>query len=461
MLIVVIYGITCFFLGTVLFKKAAGTLGLRYPNIMTLTYYYLVVFFLISAALEAMGLGMGYFAKKAIYGDSPLKAFYATYAAFVFLPMVVVMLQKILHMRPRQEGLLLFTRSWKTVSDRTDVHLVLSLITIGLVLTVFWLGMVILTHVPLIEALKGSATTGVDLAVARHQWAWAEERWVHYVRNIGGFWLAPLASLISLGYWLMYRRPLWLILCLWLTLIATLYLVSSLAKSPLVFFLLFPAVYIYGLFRKGFNLRLLCAILSGATVIIAALYFFTLRISNIGVILSLFFERVFFGQYSGTILTFDMFPRLHPFLGASGLNLGLFGRLFGYEGNRYSLLLMQFYNPEAWAAGRAGYMSTLFLSEGYACWGVLGIAMGVFVVALWLVIIQWLFFRVRLHPISVSFLSLLAFRIVTFIGDGLSNFLYSSEIIAATIITLCLVIWVRMRPVLKFVRPISKERYTK
>jgi O-antigen/teichoic acid export membrane protein len=52
---------------------------------------------------------------------------------------------------------------------------------------------------PLINALK-VGVTGEELAIARHQWSWAEEKWVQYVRNIVGTWLAPIMALASVNY---------------------------------------------------------------------------------------------------------------------------------------------------------------------------------------------------------------------------------------------------------------------
>lgn len=453
---VVMYGIGCFLLGSALFRRAAGTLGMRHPNIITLVYYVSIVQFLLPAALEAAGLARGYFSRRAIYEDSAIKAFYATYSAFVLLPMVIIMLQKVLNLHPREEGLALFNRSWKTVTGRSDSSVMFGLVMSGVVLWTLFLGVILFTDVPLKHALKGTLT-GADLAVARHRWTWTEEKWVHYMSNIVGRWFAPLASLTSFAYWLMRRSPTRLIVFFWLSGVTGMFLLSQLNKGPLVFYLLLPAGYMYGLFRGGFNSKLLAVLSLISIIVTVLLYMFTLRIADLHIIIPVFLERMFLGQYSGTVLTFDMFPRLKGFLGLSGFSVQGPWRLLGYEGTRYSVLLMQQYNPEGWTAERAGYMSTFFIAEGYATFGVIGIVLSVFIVALWLSLLQWLWFRVRLHPVSVAFLALFSFRVLSLLGDGLFVFLYPSEVFVPTLVVCLIILCVRGKMAFVLVRYFARE----
>ena len=426
--VIAAYGIACFLAGSVLFKKAAGTLGVQRPNVITFVYYAFVAQFLLPAVLEATGLARGYFSSRAVFDDSAIKAFYATYGAFVLLPLLVIVLQRAMHIHPKKEGVMLFRRPWKTVTDGSDSIIILGLFIGGVAISIIFLGLVLLTNMPLIKALK-AGVTGEELAIARHQWLWAEEKWVQYVRNIVGTWLAPMMALASFVYWLMHRSFARLALFLWLSVVACLFLLSSLAKGPIIFYFLLPTAYVYGLFRGGFRGKQL-GLLSLAMVAAAVmLYFFTLRTSDLRAIISVLLERVFFGQYSGTVLTFDMFPRLSPFLGWSSFFVQGPWRLLGGEGIRYSVLLMQRYYPEGVVAERAGYMSTLFIAEGYACFGTVGILLSVFIVALWLTTFQWLWFRVRLQPLSIAFLALLTFWMISFIGDGLLVFLYPSGVL--------------------------------
>jgi len=449
--VIAAYGIGCFLAGSVLFKKAAGTLGMRRPNIITLVYYVFIVQFLLAAFLETSGSAKGYFSMRAVFDDSVVKAFYATYGVFVLLPLFVILLQRVLHIHPKKEGDALFKRPWKTVTDRSDSIIILGLFIGGAVVSIIFLGLMLFTDMPLKNALKANVT-GTELAIARHQWVWGEEKWVQYVRNIVGGWLTPLMALISFVYWLMHRSFARLALFLWLSVVACLFLLSSLAKGPILFYFLLPIAYVYGLFCGGFRGKQL-GLLSLAVIAAAVvLYSVTLRTPDLKAIIPALLERVFFGQYSGTVLTFDMFPRLNPFLGLSGFFVQGPWRLLGGEGTRYSVLLMQQYYPEGWAAERAGYMSTLFIAEGYACFGIIGILLSVFIVALWLTVLQWLWFRVRLQPVSVAFLGLLTFWLISFVGDGLLVFLYPSGVLIVALTVYLLILCARGKPVFRLVR---------
>ncbi|MEM3658338.1 MAG: hypothetical protein QXQ66_08000 [Candidatus Hadarchaeum sp.] len=117
---------------------------------------------------------------------------------------------------------------------------------------------------------------------------------------------------------------------------------------------------------------------------------------------------------------------------------------------RYSLLLMQQYNPVGWELGKAGYMCTLFIAEGYASLGMLGILFSLIIVALWLAFLQWLFFSITKHPVSMGFLSLFVLRVVFFLGDSTTAFLWPSGFVIALLFAASIVFTLRGKLTLKF-----------
>ncbi len=442
---ILVYGLISFLAGSVLFNKAAGGLGFKYANVVTWVYYYYVFIFLIPAFSNAIGLYSDWMTRQAIYMDSAVHAFYATFASFVALPALVLFLQKLFKIQPKLESRALFEFSKQMVEKDNIAAVLFWLIVAAIVLPCLLLIVIAVLDLPIEYLIRGG--DWLEMAIRRRQWVMAEDRWIQYFRNIIGKWVAPLASLIALGCFMKRRRLFTLILCIWLTVIAILYLFSSLERAPVLYFLI-AFFYVWSVFNGGISVKRLLATFVMVASLGLLLLYITLRFDDFFEIILYFLERVFFAQYSGTVLTFDFFPRLEPFLGFSGLCHGLLGRLLECDGIRYSLLLMQTYNPGAWAAERVGYMSTLYIAEGYACLGISGIVFSILVVSIWLTGLQWLFFRLRPHPVFVGVLSLLMVRIISLLGDGLLVFVYPSEFIVPTILVLFLIYLERKRLVL-------------
>lgn len=449
------YGLISFFVGSVLFRKAAGGLGLKYANVLTWTYYYYIFMFLIASFSNAAGLYSDWMARQAMHTGSAETAFYVTFFSFMALPAIVLLLQSLLKIQPQLEGRNLFELPKQNVGENDDTGVLLILAIMAIILPLFFILMVTSLDIPIETLVKGGSW--LEMAIARRQWVMTEVQWIQYARNILGRWVAPLSSLVSLGYFLKKRNLFTFALCVWLTVIAVLYLFSSLERAPLLYFCI-AFFYVSAIFRGGISAK---GLLTAAIIIIgfgSLLFYITLQPYEFLEVITKFVERVLFVQYSGTVLTFDFFPRYRHFLGFNGLCHGLLGRLLGCDSIRYSLLLMQTYNPTAWSAGRVGYMSTLYIAEGYACFGIPGIFFSVFVASIWLTGLQWLFFRVRLHPVSVGFLSLLMVRVLSFLGDGILAFIYPSEFIAPTFLVIMLILWERRRLAVVIKKPPPRLR---
>ena len=461
MSLIVLYGAVCFFIGTILFKKAAGNLGLKYANVINLVYYYLLFSFLIPALSNATGLYSDWMAQQARFSDSAILAFYATFASFVALPTVILFLEKLFNICPNLEQRRIFELPKQDVEKGSELKVLVWLAMGGVVLSFLYVVIATLVDLPIETLIKGG--NWLEMAVARRQWVMTEVGWIQYTKNILSRWIVSLASLFAFGYLLKTKKQLRLmffLLWIWLAMIAFLYLFSSLERAPLVH-LLIAHFYVWTIFRGGISLKRLVVMIIMIITVGVFLFYITLRLDSPFQAATRFLERILFVQYSGTILTFDFFPRITPFLGFQGICHGGLGRLLGCTGIRYSLLLMQAYNPIGWTSERAGYVSTFYIAEGYACFGMAGIAFSIFLAGIWLTVLQWLFWRVRPHPISIGFLSLLLVRIMSFLGDGILALVYPSELIIPTILVVSFVFWIRGRPVVIVLRPYRDYKLNK
>ncbi len=153
--------------------------------------------------------------------------------------------------------------------------------------------------------------------------------------------------------------------------------------------------------------------------------------------LQMFFDRQVHGQWLGmplylyfyndyhiTSLTF-----LHPYI-LSVLNINV-PSTPGRE------LMEYFYTAEV-LQGSAGNMPTFFIGEAYAVAGYLGIILSVLYVSILLLVLAYLFKRMRKTYISCCLYGWMAYKVSSGLTNGVSALLVSSF----SFIMLCMIIWI-------------------
>jgi len=168
-------------------------------------------------------------------------------------------------------------------------------------------------------------------------------------------------------------------------------------------------------------------------------------------------NRIFLSQYAGTVLTFDYFPELHDYIyGVSFIPFA--SKLDERKGTSFALLLMEHYNPASWRQGKAGYLATQYIAEGYANFGYIGIIMANVLVALWISITNFFSLRLRYHPISIAIITLLMVRIPVCMNSGVISFIYDPALILLFGTILFLIFLSRGKLNIKLQRRIYKKQ---
>lgn len=224
-----------------------------------------------------------------------------------------------------------------------------------------------------------------------------------YVRNIFTELLGPLVAYVAYGYWRLYRRPLYL---LWFALAfanALLAVNYYGAKAPTII-LLATLVFTHGIIKGRFRFGLLAGLFTVTVAIIFVTYALvapsfaiTLRSGPLG--------RIFLGWLAGLPLSFDVFPRVHPFLNGSSLP-GWMAALWGGEHLRSGTILLQVYHRSEMEAGTAVFMNSLFMAEAWANWGWIGFYLSPLVVG---ALAQTAFNILLLLPKSPPLVALMAY----------------------------------------------------
>lgn len=84
-------------------------------------------------------------------------------------------------------------------------------------------------------------------------------------------------------------------------------------------------------------------------------------------------NRVFFGQLHGAYYALEIFPDIHNFLWFSSSGHWLNELLTGTSSESYGVVMMGYYNPQGVTAGSAGHLTSYFMTEAWANFGMLGV----------------------------------------------------------------------------------------
>jgi hypothetical protein len=121
--------------------------------------------------------------------------------------------------------------------------------------------------------------------------------------------------------------------------------------------------------------------------------------------------RMFITQLFGTYVALDLFPWHHAFIGFGSTGRMIHEVLGGTVVDNYGLLLMRYYRPADVEAGFASHVTTIFMGEAWANFGLVG----VIVAPLWVGIVVQLVNRAFIHQRkSIIALALYSYLATTF-----------------------------------------------
>ena len=247
------------------------------------------------------------------------------------------------------------------------------------------------------------------------------------VRNILVLQLIPLLSYITFSFMLVTKKFKWVILTVILFIASIITNTFNFEKAPIVIHL---AVYLIILIYKfgGIKKRYVFGFgIVGVLLLVAA---YSLLGANIPL-------GIYDGIIGRTVMTpagmlalhFDLFPKVFDFLGgrsAPRMLLSLFG-LGGVSRLRSSRLLMEFFGSEAVYSGTAGVMSTFFLGESYANFGIPGIVFSIIWVALVIAAVFAFFLKFRKTPVTIAIFAYFSIYIPLTTQGGFFDFVYNAN----------------------------------
>jgi oligosaccharide repeat unit polymerase len=245
-------------------------------------------------------------------------------------------------------------------------------------------------------------------------------------RKLFGVTLTPILSYIAYAYWRLTKLRRHLFWFLLMFLFSFFILTYNLAKSPFIFYILgfiFLSVLINGHVKKS----TLCFLLGLVLSLILFAYIFFMGASNFEAAWQVLWRRIFLGQSQGTFMAFEYFPKEHDFIGFSSF-WKLFPRDLGVDASERAFrVIMVISNPEGVKAGTAGVVTSLFIQEAWANFGLYGVIIAPIYVGMFVQMIYLFFLNFKKTPVAIGVLAYLSYKMP--IISGFYHFVFDMALV--------------------------------
>lgn len=425
--------ITSFFL----FRKNSGTMAFNKINMISYIFY--VQMFLMSflgSLLVVNKIDNHYLINRLSSESSRYYGWLAVNYSMIAMPLGMLLATFLLKERNVKELLSRYgTRNVESIVSKNDsylrwVLLLLSFISmVSVVYTFYSIG-----SMPVLSLLSGESSK--FLARLRIE-ASFEFGGNIYIRNLFAIALTPILSYISFGYYKMTKSRfdlLWFLTMLCFSLLISTY---SLAKSPLLTYLL--GFFLLKILIDGKVSRRVI-VFSGISLL-SLLIFLYMSIMGSGLesVPNLFLKfnegipgRILLSQSAGTFFSFDVFPAQNDFLGFSSFS-NFISEIFSIgKSDRSARIIMSIVMPSAIEDGTGGVINSLFVGEAWANFGLIGVLLAPFWVGF---VIQWsylIILRTKKTPILLALMVYLTLKWP--ITGGFNDFIYNAGIMTMFLI---------------------------
>ena len=407
-----------------LFNKASGTISLHSPNMMSfIFYFYFILNNVVGAVLVINKLDDHYIINKLSSDIYRYYGYWTILYTIIAFPLGQLLANSLFYNRSVNK---LYNRYMTSAiineprRIRTHVQ-VTSLVLSSLSLIAVLYTLVVIGGSPLRSILSGADV--MDMALMRAD-AKSGFGGNEYFRNIFGLTLTPFLSYVAYGYKTLNNNSfnkLWF----WTMFIASILILTyDLEKAPVLFYLLgfvFFKVYL------GYRLSNKMLFITGGVVLglVVALYLVLtsydlkgLFVVNQGIV-----GRLTLSSNAGVFMSYEVFPRNHDFLGFTSIS-GFLDNLFDVAQNdRAARIVMEYVNPSGVKAGIAGVFNSLFVSEAWANWGIVGVIVSPIYVGF---IIQCLYLFLLLRRKTPFMMALFVFYTIRCaINGGINDYIYN------------------------------------
>ncbi len=414
-----------------LFYYAAGSLSIKKLNVVSFTFYNLLVFTCVGGFAILMGFRDHYLGKKIQDEAVVIKTSLMIGYVLISLPLAIILYEKLFSILSPRRSFQEYCKA-KVQYAETEKN-ILILVTAGIIICS--LGTIYLFYqigsIPVIEVyLRGADGDLMRQAASRNF------QGNTYIKNILVLGITPMLSYMSYVYMRVsrHRKKVWVAVFAYSFLLTCLIKTYDLEKAPIIYFIFY--LYMIEIILGNRKITRILYLVGGVGICLVALMyimagyegtFFTISSGPGG--------RIFMTQVATLFLHVKAFPKMHPYLAGASLPTVL-AKLFGSSDSwiRSGRIVMETFNKEAVEQGIAGVMNALFIGEAYANWGIPGTLIAPWIVAATISIAFALQLKMRKTPVNIVINIALVSSLTGALQGGFIDYLYNISLIVIIVL---------------------------
>lgn len=250
-----------------------------------------------------------------------------------------------------------------------------------------------------------------------------------YIKTILFEQMTIFLSLVIFGYWLNSRLKIDFIWFFVLFILSVYSVTFSLSKSQLIVYLAYFVFYMV-LYRGGVKIGKAAFYFMTGLALLYGLFYVVTK-GDASSILIYMFNRFVVDQVSGTFLMFDIYPRVYGHIGLCS-TVQMVASSLCQNTTPAARVAMEYAFPVATELGIMNLLSTYYLGEAWANYGLFGVLFAPIYVGMVVSIFYFSAFKFSKNPFALAYLSFISF------GTGFSihfnGYVYNSLLWATLLI---------------------------
>lgn len=411
------------------FKTASGSLSVLKLNLISVSFYFYIIFFYIGNILILFGYSNSWALTGIVENrDIVISTYLIVLWTFFSMGMTMFLIKYFLHINFNKEYDKYLKKPISSLFSPEDsyaYYLLIGLLFVSIISIIY-----VLRNTQNIALFSLFSSSAKGLARLR-----IETRYVYNgsstIRDIFALTFTPILSYIFYVYYQKYRQKKWLV-CFLISFFCSLFIkVYDLQKMPIILYLasfIFLNIFIFG----GVRYKNVAKYAALAIFLAALSYRFVMQVDWAIIPLSMT-RRLFISQIAPLYWHIDIFPDLVNYLEGKSL-ANILTTILDINHIRSGRVVMEILNPSGISGGTAGVMCTLFVGEAFANFGWLALIIAPIYVGTFIQFIYILLLKLPKNPLFISINAYLCSLIPSMMISGFADFIFNHALLWLIII---------------------------
>lgn len=417
---IIVLGISAY-----LFHRACGSISISRFNTVSFVFYFSIIFStFIGSILVALGLADWHYMLIDVQRSTKIEAWAWVCYSMIMMPLSMILLNHALNVRVRKR---FFDYINADINYNYGPKFRLTILIIFLIISVSTLAYILIesSSIPLLTAIvdRNLTAASIERNITKRSFGG-----IIYIKNLLGLYLIPIFSYYAYIIYHYKRGLLKRIIFYSLTFISVLLLTYDIQKGPIVLYVL-GFIIIRVLIVGKIPIRKFGKFVLISFVLVLLAYSITTDKNFWGLFYykSAFFSRAFISGYGGLPLSLEWFPDIITkptwYIGMPQFILDI----FNVKPVESARLVMQHLDPEGVKKGTAGVVSSYFLAEAWANYGLTGLLLSPIIVGLVVQSVHLFLLTHKKDPLIIAFYAHISTHWL--VQNGFVNFLYLKQLL--------------------------------